>query len=120
MLFRSRQVELGVMDSGLFEIRTNLKLGDLLIVQGQREAVEGQPVDVRATVRDLKELPRILLRAHQQIAAAEDPADASTSAVPQAEPRPEYQPDGGAGSAAGQAAPLATGQGVADARENDQ
>ena len=57
---RGRQVELGVMDSGLFEIRTNLKLGDLLIVQGQREAVEGQPVDVRATVRDLKELPRIL------------------------------------------------------------
>ncbi len=60
---RSRDVELGAMDGDMFEILSGLELGDNLIVWGNREAVDGQEVDVRVSSTDLDRLREIVIRA---------------------------------------------------------
>ena len=50
---RARQIEYGTFEKGLVEIRHGLRLGERLVLVGQRGLVDGQPVEVTQDVTPL-------------------------------------------------------------------
>jgi membrane fusion protein (multidrug efflux system) len=54
----AKNVELGFMDGWMVEIKSGLKIGDQVVVVGQRDVNPGQAVNVVRTVDRMEELER--------------------------------------------------------------
>lgn len=53
---RRMDVELGIMEKWMVQVKSGLSLGDQLIVEGHRDVEDGQKVSVIKTIRDMEDL----------------------------------------------------------------
>ncbi|OPZ07783.1 MAG: HlyD family secretion protein [candidate division BRC1 bacterium ADurb.BinA364] len=63
---RERPIQYGAMESGMVEIVSGLEIGDKLIVVGQRDLVDGEPVEEAA---DLTEMAQAYQKSGKDLAS---------------------------------------------------